>query len=109
MTLETRTCICGCKRTFRVLPTSPQKLASMFCDPQKNGWMEQRDRSKNREPIPPGRMSVAALAQELGISAATVYAWAKARKIPSKRLGPKGLFFDIAEVRRALNKSPTSQ
>ena len=29
--LETRTCVCGCEATFKVLPTSAQKFASQAC------------------------------------------------------------------------------
>lgn len=32
ITLETRTCACGCARTFRCLPSSPAKYASKSCE-----------------------------------------------------------------------------
>ncbi len=29
--LVTRSCACGCSRTFRCMPTSPSRYASLYC------------------------------------------------------------------------------
>jgi hypothetical protein len=51
LTLETRTCLCGCGYTFRVLPASPCRYAAVTHIPSSNGnevnsWQTSKKRSK---------------------------------------------------------------
>ena len=38
--LETRTCLCGCLKTFRVLPSSSAKYASFWHEHSFDSWFE---------------------------------------------------------------------
>ena len=54
-------------------------------------------------------LTPAEAAQRLCISKDTVLVWAKARKLPSLRLGPKTIRFSEADIRAFLDRASDQQ
>jgi DNA-binding protein Fis len=119
--LDTRTCECGCARSFRCLPTSSQKYASSACaDP--SGTLRVWGRGRKTDPVklearkalgipdakdeePAGNLlTTAMLAERLGKSTMTISAWVKRGKITAKHPGKgrRASLFCLEDVQAAL-------
>jgi hypothetical protein len=97
--LEERTCTCGCKRTFRVLPSSEQRLFSNHCDPNYVApYNTYGDRELSTRPKD-GTLTSAELARELRITQQRVnYLVANGVTKPKHKHGRLNLF-DLDRVK----------
>lgn len=113
--LETRTCACGCPRTFRVLPTSNARHSSELCkeiDEQARALAAKNRNPKRGRPRvdTAGLLTIHELALAIKINTSTLYAWVKKGRIPCSRVGSErggslfrpALRFDLEAVRKVI-------
>lgn len=112
--METRICACGCGQAFRVMAASKQKFASQSCEAlvTPGGYAAVMKASQKKrgqfKPIPEnasGQVGTVELAKILGLSYPTLNNWIKAGRITPLPGESRNKTFDLAQVRKQLEKT----
>lgn len=102
LALETRTCVCGCGLSFRVLPTSKQTFRSETCKAKMLGAEDSLKQGKKAYKVPPKPHMVSAtrISRMLDIAPNTFDYWVKKLNIPFERNGTQDRWFDPKMVKK---------